>query len=56
MEIHEFHNGVSRELYNRYTVLDSATAVSRAIALGILGEDSGSFSRGKAHSLDRHLS
>jgi hypothetical protein len=36
--IHEFHNGASRELYSRYTGLDSVTAVARAIALGILDE------------------
>jgi hypothetical protein len=32
--------GISRELCNRYTVLDPAPTVSRAIALGILGEES----------------
>jgi hypothetical protein len=37
-KIHEFHNGVSRELYGRYTGLEPAIAVSRAVALGILGE------------------
>ena len=36
--IHEFHNGVSRELYARYTTLPPTIAVSRAEALGILGE------------------
>ena len=36
--IHEFHNGVSRELYSRYTGLDPVTVVARAIALGILDE------------------
>jgi hypothetical protein len=35
-KIHEFHNGASRELYGRYTGLDPATAVARAIAIGIL--------------------
>jgi hypothetical protein len=36
--IHQFHNGVSRELYGRYTSLDPEITVPRAIALGILGE------------------
>ena len=39
-QIHEFHNGVSRELYNRYTGLPPASSVAHAIALGILGEES----------------
>ena len=38
-KIHEFHNGISRELYGRYTTLDSDTLVSRAIALGLLEEE-----------------
>jgi len=38
-KIHEFHNGVSRELYNRYTALNPEIAVSRAVAIGILGEE-----------------
>lgn len=37
-QIHEFHNGISRELYKRYTG-DPTAAVARAIALGILGEE-----------------
>lgn len=37
-KIHEFHNGISRELYGRYTGLDPAITVSRAVALGILSE------------------
>ena len=37
-KIHEFHNGTSRELYGRYTGLEPAIAVSRAVALGILSE------------------
>jgi hypothetical protein len=36
--IHEFHNGISRELYGRYTGLDPEITVPRAVALGILGE------------------
>ena len=36
--IHEFHNGVSRELYGRYTSLHPEITVPRAVALGILGE------------------
>lgn len=36
--IHQFHNGVSRELCGRYTSLDPEITVPRAIALGILGE------------------
>ncbi len=35
-KIHEFHNGASRELYSRYTGLDPATVVARAIAMGVL--------------------
>ena len=38
--IHDFHNGVSRQLYSRYTTLDPATVVSRAIALAILNRGS----------------
>ena len=37
-KIHEFHNGISRELYSRHTGLDPEITVPRAIALGILGE------------------
>lgn len=39
-KIHEFHNGMARELYGRYTTLHADILVSRAIALGLLGEDS----------------
>ena len=38
-KIHEFHNGVSRELYGLYTSLDSSILVSRAVALGFLEEN-----------------
>lgn len=38
-KIHEFHNDISRELYGRYTTLGPEILVSRAIALGIVGED-----------------
>ena len=34
--IHEFHNGISRELYKTYTFADEDTAVAGAIANGIL--------------------
>jgi hypothetical protein len=37
-QIHEFHNGIARELYKRYTG-DPAAAVARAIARGFLGEE-----------------
>ncbi len=37
-KIHEFHNGVSRELYVYYTNPDLPTAVSRAVAIGLLSE------------------
>jgi hypothetical protein len=37
--IHEFHNGTARDLYKRYTGVDPGFLVSRAIALGVLGED-----------------
>jgi len=39
-QIHEFHNGVSRELYKQYTVLPPEIAVARAIVLGIASEKS----------------
>lgn len=39
-KIHEFHDGVARELYKRYTGSDDATAVARAIAIGLLSEGS----------------
>jgi hypothetical protein len=38
-KIHEFHNGVSRELYGRYTRLDPEITVPRAVAMGILDEE-----------------
>jgi hypothetical protein len=37
-KIHKFHNGISRELYGRYTGLDPEITVPRAVALGIVGE------------------
>lgn len=37
--IHEFHNGTARDLYKRYTGADPDFLVSRAIAHGVLGED-----------------
>jgi hypothetical protein len=36
--IHAFHNGSARDLYGRYASLDARLTVSRAVALGILGE------------------
>lgn len=36
--IHEFHDGISRELYKRYTGFSPFVAVARAIALGIIDE------------------
>ncbi len=39
-QIHEFHNGVSRELYKRYTALPPEIAVARAVVLGIFSEES----------------
>lgn len=38
--IHEFHNGISRELYKRYTALPPEIAVARAIVLGLADEES----------------
>lgn len=38
-KIHEFHDGASRELYGRYTGLEPAITVARAIAVGILGDE-----------------
>jgi hypothetical protein len=38
-KIHEFHDGVSRELYSRYTTFDPATTVARAIAIGLIGQE-----------------
>ncbi len=37
--IHVFHDGIARELYKRYTILDESIAVARAVALGLIGED-----------------
>lgn len=37
--IHEFHNGVARELYGRYTGLSPAVAVARAVALGLISAE-----------------
>jgi hypothetical protein len=36
--IHEFHDGISRELYKRYTGLPPSVAVARAIAVGVIDE------------------
>lgn len=38
--IHQFHDGTARELYGRYTNFDSAGAVARAVALGLVGQES----------------
>ena len=39
-QIHAFHNGVSRELYKRYTSLPHEIAVARAVVLGLASEES----------------
>ncbi len=38
-KIHEFHNGISRELYKRYTALKPIEAVGIAVAKGVIDED-----------------
>lgn len=38
-QIHEFHDGVSRDLYKRYMALPARTAVAMAIAHGLMSED-----------------
>ena len=38
-KIHEFHDGVARELYKRYAMLDPTISVARAVALGFVGEE-----------------
>jgi hypothetical protein len=46
--IHEFHDGVSRDLYSRYTGSNPLPVVCGAIAVGILSEESlGSGLKGK---------
>jgi hypothetical protein len=47
--IHEFHDGVARELYGLYTRLDLESVVARAIALRLLDEDE--VPRGLRHRL-----
>jgi hypothetical protein len=37
-KIHQFHNGISRELYGRYTNPESSFMVPRAVAFGLLDE------------------
>ena len=37
-KIHEFHNGIARELYGQYTNLDPSITVSRAVAFGFIDE------------------
>lgn len=37
--IHQFHEGVARELYKQYASLDPAIMVARAIAKGLVGEE-----------------
>jgi hypothetical protein len=39
-EIHQFHNGISLEVYNIYVPLSPHMAVARAIAMGILSDES----------------
>ena len=51
--IHAFHNGVSRELYGRYTALHPEITVPRAVALGILGE--GELSEGLLQKLSAQI-
>jgi len=35
-KIHEFHQGISRELYSRYAVMDAAFAVASALRRGVI--------------------
>lgn len=35
-KIHEFHQGISRELYSRYTVMDAAFAVASSLRRGVI--------------------
>lgn len=37
--IHQFHDGISRELYKRYVLVDPALAVLYALEHGIIGDD-----------------
>jgi hypothetical protein len=37
-KIHEFHDGMARELYKRYATLEPTTSVARAIALAIIDQ------------------
>jgi hypothetical protein len=37
--IHKFHQGPSREIWKMYTTSDPDTAVSRAVALGLLKKE-----------------
>jgi hypothetical protein len=39
-EIHKFHNGISRELYKIYAMLQPHMAVARAIAKGFFSDES----------------
>lgn len=38
--IHAFHDGISRELYKRYSLQKPSTAVAFALARGVLGAES----------------
>lgn len=37
-KIHEFHKGIAKELYGRYTNLEAEITVSRAVAFGFIDE------------------
>jgi hypothetical protein len=37
-KIHEFHDGLARELYKRYATLEPTTSVAKAIAFGIIDQ------------------
>lgn len=36
-KVHQFHNGIARELYKRYVMMDPKFSVAHALNHGILG-------------------
>ncbi|WP_295387045.1 hypothetical protein [uncultured Thiodictyon sp.] len=38
--VHEYHNGIAREIWKRYTGDDPALPLARAVALGLIARES----------------
>jgi hypothetical protein len=38
--IHEYHNGIAREIWNRFSTNDKRIALAHAVAVGLIAKDS----------------